>query len=54
LNIVKKWITVFIRDWIWCDINSTFLLICLTVSSRKDLSIAPCFYRGFFISYTGH
>jgi hypothetical protein len=31
-----------------------YLLICLTVPSRKDLSIAPCFYRGFFISYAGH
>jgi hypothetical protein len=25
-----------------------FLLICLTVSSRKDLSIAPCFIGGFY------
>jgi hypothetical protein len=24
------------------------------VSSRKYLSITPCFYRGFFISYAGH
>jgi hypothetical protein len=30
-----------------------FLLICLTVSSRKDLSIAPCLW-GLFISYAWH
>jgi hypothetical protein len=27
--------------------NYQLLLICLTVSSRKDLSIAPCFIGGF-------
>jgi len=30
------------------------LLICLTVSSRKELPVSPCFYKGFFISYAGH
>ena len=29
------------------------LLICLTLSSRKDLSIAPCFIGGFSIHMQG-
>ena len=30
-----------------------YLLICLTVSSRKDLSIAPCFIGGFSFHMQG-
>jgi len=33
--------------------NYQFLLICLTVSSRKDLSIAPCFIGGFLFHMRG-
>ena len=33
--------------------NSRCLLICLTVSSRKDLSIAPCFIGGFSFHMQG-
>jgi len=34
-------------------IDCECLLICLTLSSRKDLSIAPCFIGGFSFHMQG-
>jgi len=34
--------------------KATCLLICLTVSSRNDLSIAPCFIGGFSFHMQGN
>jgi hypothetical protein len=42
-----------IFDWPALLSNSKFLLICLTVSSRKNLSNAPCFFGGFLFHLQG-
>jgi hypothetical protein len=47
-NFMKRYITKPSNRLL---LNLTFLLICLTVSSRKHLSIAPCFLGVFHFIY---